>query len=156
MARPLLTAPYDEAVPALSPDGRWLAYESGETGRREVFVRPFPDVESGKWQVSTAGGTSPVWAHSGRELFFINGSRELVSQAVLPGPVFQLGEQRVLFSIDASYELAADYTSFDVDPDDRRFLMVRKTAEAAAEAPQLVVVENWLAEVDRIMRSGSR
>jgi serine/threonine-protein kinase len=156
VARPLLTAPYDEAVPALSPDDRWLAYESGETGRREIFVRPFPDVESGKWQVSTAGGTSPVWAHSGRELFFINGSRELVSQAVRPGPAFQLGEQRVLFSIDASYELAADYTSFDVGPDDRRFLMVRQTAEAAAEAPQLVVVENWLEEVDRIMRSGIR
>jgi len=62
--RPLLTEPYDEAAPALSPDGRWLAYESGETGRREIFVRPFPDVQTGKWQVSTSGGTSPVWVSS--------------------------------------------------------------------------------------------
>ena len=74
---------------ALSPDGRWMAYVSTETGRQEVFVRPFPEVEAGKWQVSTAGGTSPVWAHSGQELFFVNGDREVMSQAVLPGVDWQ-------------------------------------------------------------------
>jgi serine/threonine-protein kinase len=154
--RPLLTAPYDEQVPALSPDGRWLAYLSNETGRWEVFVRPFPDVDAGKWQVSTAGGTSPVWAHSGRELFFIDSNRELVSQAVLPGAAFQRGEQRVLFSM-AGYREVANHRSFDVSPDDRRFLLVRwKDRAGAEEAPALVVVENWLEEVDRIMRSGGR
>jgi Tol biopolymer transport system component len=86
--RPLLVERWDEEAPALSPDGRWLAYVSNETGRREVFVRPFPDVESGKWQVSTAGGVSPVWAHSGRELFFVSGAEELVSQAVSGGAGF--------------------------------------------------------------------
>jgi serine/threonine-protein kinase len=156
---PLLTAPYDEEGPALSPDGRWLAYVSTETGRREVFVRPFPDVESGKWQVSTSGGVSPVWAHSGGELFFLNGNQELVSQAVLPGAAFQRGGQQVLFST-AAYREMENYRSFDVSPDDQRFLMLRPKATAAGslaeDAPVLVIVENWLEEVDRIMGGGRR
>jgi len=145
--RPLLTEPHDEAVPALSPDGRWLAYESGETGRREIFVQPFPDVQTGKWQVSTSGGTSPVWAHSGRELFFIDGSNALVSQAVLSGATFQRGEQRTLFAIGSSYYVGADYTYLDISPDDRRFLMVRTRGVGVEEAPRLIVVENWIEEV---------
>jgi Tol biopolymer transport system component len=154
--RPLLTAPFDEEQPALSPDGRWLAYASTETGRREVYVRPFPDVEAGKWQVSTAGGTSPVWAHSGRELFFINDNRDLMSQAVLPGAAFQQGEQRVLFRM-AGYTVMSNYASFDVSPDDRRFLMLRRKATGVPEeAPVLVVVENWLEEVNRVMKGRSR
>jgi Tol biopolymer transport system component len=156
---PLLTAPYDEEGPALSPDGRWLAYVSTETGRREVFVRPFPDVESGKWQVSTSGGVSPVWARSGEELFFLNGNQELVSQAVLPGAAFQRGGQQVLFST-AGYREMENYHSFDVSPDDQRFLMLRPKATAAGQstedAPVLVMVENWLDEVDRIMSGAGR
>jgi Tol biopolymer transport system component len=154
--RPLLTGPYDEDSPALSPDGRWLAYVSEETGRREVFVRPFPDVDSGKWQVSTTGGASPVWAHSGRELFFMNGSRELVSQGIASGAAFQRGELRVLFSL-AGYREVPFGRSFGVSMDDRRFLMVRPKAGIGTERDLVpVVVENWMDEVDRIMRSGSR
>jgi serine/threonine-protein kinase len=158
--RPLLTAPYDEEAPALSPDGRWLAYVSNETGQREVFVRPFPDVEAGKWQVSTNGGVSPVWAHSGRELFFVDGAREMVSLEVLPSAVFQRGGQRVLFSVDR-YRRTENIAYFDPSPDDQRFLMVRPHEESASggsepSAPVLVIVENWLDEVDRIMNRGSR
>ncbi|MGD8322178.1 MAG: protein kinase [Gemmatimonadota bacterium] len=145
--RPLLTEPYSEAAPALSPDGRWLAYESSETERHEIFVRPFPEVQTGKWQVSTGGGTSPVWAHSGRELFFINGNRELVSQAVLPGETLRRGEQRVLFAIGSQYGVNTDYTYFDISPDDRRFLMVRLKGAGVDETPALIVVENWMEEV---------
>jgi len=145
--RPLLTAPFDEAVPALSPDGRWLAYESDETGRREIFVRSFPDVQTGTWQVSTSGGTSPVWAHNGRELFFINGNRELVSQVVVPGATFEPGEQRALFVISSLYHVGYGYTYFDISPDDRRFLMVRSRGGGVDEAPRLIVVENWMEEV---------
>jgi Tol biopolymer transport system component len=151
--RPLLTAPWDEEAPALSPDGRWLAYVSTETGTREVFVRPFPDVDAGKWQVSTAGGTNPVWAHSGRELFFVDGNQELVSQAVAAGAAFQRGEQRVLFDLGSSYDLGSDkvnYVGFDVGPDDRRFLMVRRRAEdAAAPTTTAVLVQHWLTELSR-------
>jgi serine/threonine-protein kinase len=151
LPRPLLAGPYDEEQPALSPDGRWLAYVSDETGRPEVFVRPFPGVESGKWQVSTAGGTSPVWAHSGRALFFVSGARELVSQALLPGAAFQRGEQKALFSTASFTQLIAS-SFFDVSPDGQRFLMVRpKTGPGAEPGLVPVVVENWLEEAKRLM-----
>ncbi|HSH75518.1 MAG TPA: LpqB family beta-propeller domain-containing protein [Longimicrobiales bacterium] len=148
--RPLLAGSYDEEALALSPDGRWLAYVSSETGRREVFVRPFPEVDSGKWQVSTTGGLSPAWAHSGRELFFVDGNGDLVSQAVQPGESFTRGGQRVLFSM-AGYREVGNYQHFDVAPDDQRFLMVRTRRRAETEAQVLVVVENWLEEVDGII-----
>ena len=77
---PLLTTQAKEVSPAISPDGRWLAYESDESSTSEVYVRPFPDVGSGRWQVSLNGGTAPRWAHSGRELFYVNGKQELVTR----------------------------------------------------------------------------
>ena len=65
----LLGAEFNESTPAISPDGRWIAYASNESGRAEVYVQPFPDMD-GKWQVSVEGGREPVWAPDGRELFF--------------------------------------------------------------------------------------
>jgi Tol biopolymer transport system component len=157
--RPLLVERWDEEAPTLSPDGRWLAYVSNETGRREVFVRPFPDVESGKWQVSTVGGVSPVWAHSGRELFFVSGAGELVSQAVIGGAAFRRGEQRALFNVQAysGLEGAADnYRGFDVSPDDQRFLMVRRSSgDVTTTTTTAILVQHWLAEL-RNARQGSR
>jgi len=150
--RPLLHAEYDELTPALSPDGRWLAYVSDETGRREVFVRPFPEVDSGKWQVSVNGGVNPVWAHSGGELFFIDERLDLVSQSVPSGAVFQGGQQRVLFNV-AGYMRDPDFSSFDLSTDDQRFLMVRSKALSTGDAPPMViVVENWLEEVRAKMK----
>src|SRR5688572_14131973 len=72
--RAVLATPAHEVDPALSPDGRWLAYDSNESGRREIYVRPFPAVDTGKWLVSTAGGRTPVWSPTGNELFYSNGS----------------------------------------------------------------------------------
>ena len=66
----------------MSPDGRWLAYVSDETGSKEVFVRAFPDVNSGKWQVSTDGGVMPMWANSGRELYYLDDNLGLVAAQV--------------------------------------------------------------------------
>jgi eukaryotic-like serine/threonine-protein kinase len=152
--RPLLAEKYNETVPALSPDGRWLAYVSNETGREEVFVRPFPDVNSGKWQVSLNGGVSPVWANSGRELFFVNDSMAVVSQAVRPGASFDRGELRTLFRLEIN-RIARDitYPMFDVSPDDRRLMFVRAVdVTASADAPVLIIVENWLEEVKAKMR----
>ena len=72
---PLVTGPASEVHPAVSPDGRWLAYASDESGTSEIYVRPFPDAASARWQVSTAGGFSPVWSHSGKELFYRSNRR---------------------------------------------------------------------------------
>ncbi len=72
---PLVTGPASEIHPAVSPDGRWLAYASDESGTAEIYVRPFPDAGSARWQVSTAGGVSPIWSHSGKELFYRSNRR---------------------------------------------------------------------------------
>jgi len=143
---PLMAHPaHQENAVALSPDGRWLAYASNESGRFEVYVRPFPDVNSGRWQISRDGGNEPLWAHSGRELFFVDGSGHLVAVRVQAGTAFTPGQQDVLF--DASQFLAdVAHTPYDIAPDDRHFYFVR-TGGQTATGPQVttaVLVQHWL------------
>jgi serine/threonine-protein kinase len=147
---PLVATSFDEAAFALSPDGRWLAYESNETGRTEVYVRPFPSAASGKWQVSIDGGVAPLWSRNGRELFYVNGSRELVAASVVPGPSWLLGERRVLFRLREDLYLSEgeNYTPYDVAPDGR-FLMARRVGAEALQAIPLIVAENWFTELRR-------
>ena len=95
---PLVVSPAKEFFPALSPDGRWLAYSSNESGTPEVYVRPFPETASAKWQVSTAGGVEPTWSSTGRELLYINGKGDMVSAEIPAGATFSVGRQRTLFS----------------------------------------------------------
>lgn len=141
----LVGTPFDETTPAISPDGRWLAYVSEESGRHEVYVRPFPNTGSAKWQVSSNGGTEPVWARSGRELFFRSARDELVSVPVLPRETFAIGEQRVLFSTAL---FLADPASqvYDVSPGGQRFVMIRQ-ALAGGVPEELIVVENFFEEL---------
>ncbi|MCH7891015.1 MAG: PD40 domain-containing protein [Gemmatimonadetes bacterium] len=137
---------FREQGPAFSPDGRWLAYSSNETGRTEVFVRPFPDVESGKWQVSTEGGIKPLWAHSGRELFYRTADNNLIAVQVVRDPAFSLGTQRLLFSVER-YRTDAFHRAYDVTRDDQRFVMIRQ--EVGEDEGELILVLNWLEEVKR-------
>jgi len=142
---------FAEINPSLSPDGRWLAYASNETGRFEVYVRPFPDVNSRRVQVSQAGGTEPRWAHSGRELFFRNGAHALVSAVVVPAATFTLGPQAVLFDGSQYYiDSERNARSYDVAPGDQRFVFMRRpmpTGSGAAAPDKLVEVTNWANEV---------
>jgi serine/threonine-protein kinase len=149
VAVPLVVTEFDETAATLSPDGRWLAYVSNETGRDEVYVRPLPDTDTGKWQVSTGGGSMPLWAHSGRELFYMNDAREMVAAQVETAPSFAVRERRVLFPIASGYRLSANYTAYDVTPDDRRFVMVRAVSSWNEEAAPgaLILVENWFEEL---------
>ncbi len=87
---------FDEISPTVSPDGRWLAYPSNQTGRFEVYVWPFPETASGLWQVATNGGTEPVWSRDGRELFYLGPAEMMVAQ-VETEPAFNTGERRSLF-----------------------------------------------------------
>jgi serine/threonine-protein kinase len=144
VATPLVPTGFDEYSPALSPDGQWLAYVSDESGRREVYVQPFPNAGEAKWQVSTTGGNEPVWAHSGRELFYKSGSNELISAEVLPGTTFVVGEQRALFST-AAYQSENFHQAYDVTADDQRFVMVR--VAITGEEGGLIVVENFFEEL---------
>ena len=141
---PLLTTPAREMSPAVSPDGHWLAYVSDESGANEVYVRPFPDVASARWQVSVSGGSLPVWARSGRELFYVNGRGEMTSLELKPGPSFAVGDPRVLFPT-GPYVMAGNAGVYDVSPDGRRFLVVRLAAGAGEV--ELVVVQNWFEEL---------
>jgi tRNA A-37 threonylcarbamoyl transferase component Bud32 len=134
----------DERMPTLSPDGRRLAYVSNATGRAEIYVRPFPDVNAAVWQVSTTGGSEPRWAHSGRELFFRNPANEMMATPITPGPTFEWGEPRVLFSA-AGYSRADNGRTYDVAPGDRRFLMLRIVPDTTTS--EVVVVENFLQEL---------
>jgi Tol biopolymer transport system component len=79
---PVVVTPYDEEAIAISPDGRWLAYESNETGKTEVYLRPFPNTNSGKWQISNGGGVAPLWARTGRELFYVSARRDMMTATI--------------------------------------------------------------------------
>jgi serine/threonine-protein kinase len=141
----LVASPATEFFPALSPDGRWLAYSSDESGTPEVYVRPFPETASAKWQVSTAGGQQPLWAASGRELFYINGKRELVAAEIRPGAALSVGEQRVLFST-APYTGGAGVHGYSVTADGKRFMLTQE-GEPLQES-ELVVAQGWLQQLD--------
>jgi eukaryotic-like serine/threonine-protein kinase len=141
---------FQEIGPMLSRDGRWLAYASNETGRFEVYVRPFPDVNGGKWQVSRSGGVEPFWARNGRELFYRDGSGNLVAASLIPDASFRTGEHRVLFST-RGLRLIANGRSYDVMPDDQRFIFTRRVGAEDSDRPvPVVVVENWGAELKKM------
>ena len=141
---PLLQTPSMEMNAALSPDGKWLVYQSNESGRNEVFVRPFPNVEDGKWQISTQGGTFPTWARSGRELFYVSTNGDFMAVPVQLVPAFAPGTPVRLF--EWRYFTPLNFRSYDVGLDDKRFLMIREAA-TSPEPQSIVVVENWLEEL---------
>jgi serine/threonine-protein kinase len=127
----------------ISPDGRWIAYDSDESGHIEVYVRPFPAVETGRWQISAEGGSNPLWARSGRELFFRTAANQLAVVNVQTGPSgFIYDKPRPLF--DASV-----YTNmrFDISRDGKRFLAVKPASKSVAARPSLVVVTHWFDEL---------
>jgi serine/threonine-protein kinase len=141
---PLVATRATELFPAASPDARWLAYSSNESGTSEVYVRPFPETASAKWQVSTAGGGEPSWSATGRELFYINGKGEMVSAEITPGAAFGVGRQRSLFSINQLYRPGA-IPMYSVSPDGQRFLMVREGE--TTQQSELVLAENWMQQL---------
>jgi Tol biopolymer transport system component/tRNA A-37 threonylcarbamoyl transferase component Bud32 len=150
---PLLTGPYREQGAALSPDGKWLAYTSDESGREEIYVRPFPNTAAGRWQISTAGGAAARWAHSGRELFYEAPSGDMMVVPVTPGPSFANGAPRRLFQFTSGLVASIDVPLYDLTPDDREFLMVRlATVNQAPGAGQLVVVDHWTEELKAKMK----
>jgi eukaryotic-like serine/threonine-protein kinase len=146
---PLVTSPATESDAAVSPDGRWLAYASEESGTFEIYVRPFPDAGSARWQVSAAGGSDPVWARNGRELFYLSAQGEMTSVEVAPGAAFTISSPKRLFST-APYTPIPPVPAFDVSPDGKQFLMLRETSPS--ERNELIVVQNWVQE----MRARSR
>jgi serine/threonine-protein kinase len=134
---PLVATAATERDASVSPNGRWLVYQSDGTGRSEVYVRPFPNTTESLRQVSRNGGFQPRWAHSGRELFYRNGNNEMVVVEVVPGDSLAIGDEQVLFSM-------AEFDNWDVSPDDQRFVMTTRT-ERRPDA--LIVVEHFFDEL---------
>jgi len=148
----LLRTPFAEFGSMVSPDGQWFAYTSNESGRYEVYVQPFPGLGA-KVQISTEGGTSPVWARNGRELFFRSGDK--IMAVPLTTTPLRAGAPRVLF--EGGYEPGSPHISsnYDVTPDGQRFVMVQASDQEPA-ATRIRLVLNWSEELKRRVPSGKK
>jgi Tol biopolymer transport system component len=142
-ASPLVQTEFDEMAGAFSPDGRWLAYASNESGRFEIYVRPFPE-PGGKWEISTTGGVEPRWRRDGRELFYVTPDGRLMAAEVRTGAAFEAGTPKALFVTSLKNAAGSRY---DVTPDGQRFLVNRPVADESA--PPITLVQNWPALLKR-------
>ena len=145
---PLLGTPFLERNAELSPDGRWIAYQSDESGRFEIYVRPFPRVDDGRWQISTGGGTHPLWGPDGRELFYIAGNGALMTVPIQAATGFSAGNGTRLLDV-SEYINTNVGRNYNISPDGRRFLML-KDQEGSGGA-QINVVLNWFEELKRLV-----
>ena len=150
-AVPLIHTPADESNAEVSPDGHYLAYQSIESRQSEIFVRPFPHVDGGRWLVSTAGGTRPAWSRSGRELFYLDGANTLTAVPVQTSAgTFSAGRPVRVFDTTYAYASPLATRSYDVSPDGQRFLMIKDSTTTGHEnesATSLVFVLNWFEEL---------
>ena len=155
---PLVQTSFSERNGEVSPDGRWLAYDADDSGRFEVYVRPFPDVSSGHWPVSTDGGTRPLWARNGRELFYLTATGALMRVGVGRGPAWLATAPTKLF--DGPYGVEAYHSgrTYDVSPDGKRFLMIKNDDGIIDPnaTTSMVVVLNWLEELKQRVPTNGR
>jgi len=143
--QPFVRTPSNETAPRFSPDGHFIAYASDESGRVEIYVRPYPG-PGGKWQISTEGGTEPVWNPKGRELFYRSGNK-MMAVDITTQPTFSAGKPKMLF--EGPYApTPRSFPDYDVSPDGQRFLML-KAADQAQESAQINVVLNWFEDLKR-------
>src|SRR5262245_918427 len=150
---PLVQSSFAERNGIISPDGRWLAYEANDSGQLEIYVRPYPNVNSGRWQVSTGGGTRPLWSRTGQELFYVSPVGAILRvgveagtrwAATMPLTIVKEGYmtgQLVLFP----------GRSYDVSPDGQRFLVLKPVSDPNAPPPQIVVVQHFDEELKRVV-----
>ena len=149
--QPFLRTQFNESAPQFSPDGRWLAYLSDESGRNEIYVQPYPG-PGGKYQISTEGGTEPVWGRNG-EIFYRSGNK-MVAVDTTTQPTFSAGRPKVLFEGTYVPPLQTN-PNYDVSRDGQRFLMVKESAQATSTA-QINVVLNWFEELKQKVPPGKK
>jgi eukaryotic-like serine/threonine-protein kinase len=145
--KPLLEEKHNEDQPQVSADGRWISYASDESGQFEVYVRPFPEVSAGQWQISTGGGHSPRWSRDGQEVFYRNDDM-VMAASVKTDPTFSRETPRILFR--GTYVSDPDFALWDISPDGKRFLMMKPagTATSAERGPRRInIVLNWFEEL---------
>jgi len=150
-AHPFLRTSAYESAPQFSPDGHWLSYDSDESGHFEVYAQPYPG-PGGKYQISTDGGTEPVWNPNGRELFYRNDDK-MMAVDIATQPSFSVGKPRMLF--EGPYlSLTATIPSYDVSADGQRFLMLK--GEQSQATTQINIVQNWFEELKRRVPTGTK
>ena len=152
--RPLLHGAYIERNAAVSPDGRFVAYETNAEGVFQIKVRPFPDVDSGQWSVSSQEGFQPAWALDGSALFYRAADGAVMRVPVRPGPTWNAGLPSRLFdggTFFGAMSTGSGYgRTYDVAKDGR-FLMVKEPAPDRAPSISMVVVQNWFGELKRLV-----
>ena len=146
---PFLVTPFNEDEPMISPDGRWLAYISDESGRNEVYVRPFPG-PGGKWQISTTRGVHPVWSKKSPELFYQSGEGVMVASYTTNGEAFVASKPRLW----AEKKDLGDY--FDLAPDGKRFAVVQAEASEQQAPPHVTLLLNFFDELRRRVPAGAK
>lgn len=160
-AQPLLNGPFDEGNPTLSPDGHWLAYQSNESGQYEVYVRPYPDVNSGRVQISNAGGSHALWSADGSEIFYLvlddvdvegAGSGALMGVSIDLEAGLVAGRPELLFE-DNFISPNGNRLTYDISSDGKRFLMIQKASGNNDETARLeiIIVQNWFEELKQLI-----
>ena len=144
----LLETAFSESDAAIAPDDRWLAYQSNESGQNEIYVRPFPDIDGGKWIASADGGTTPRWNPEGGELFYRAPDGRLMGVPVstdVESLAPRLGRRSVV--------LEANHLGYDVSPDGQRFLVIKGAESVAATTagPDIILVQDWFSELERLV-----
>ena len=142
----LLSTAANELNGEVSPDGKWLAYESNDSGDVEVYVRPFPNVQAARWQVSAGGGRQAAWQSDSRALFYVTPESKLAGVDIAPGKVFKASRPTVVVETPIFAALAP--RSYDVTADGKRFLVIEDPS-AGPDAPSFAVVLNWAEELKR-------
>jgi len=156
-AAPVAQDLFTGAFAEISPNGRYLAYQSAESGRLEIYVRPFPEVDRGRWQISIGGGTRAVWARSGRELFYLDESQALTAVSVRTSEsTFSMQTPSKVF--DTKYPEPNPARHYDVSPDGRRFLMIKDAPSSEQKGAQanIIVVLNWFEELKQHVPASGR
>jgi len=150
---PLVQSRSIERNGIVSPDGRWLAYEANDSGRFEIFVRPFPDVNTGRWQVSTAGGTRPLWSRSQEELVYVSPDGALMGVGVARGPSWAASAPALLVKAGYYTNPGDIGRTYDMALDAQRFLLIKEERRSDEPDPStgIVVVQNWFEELKRLV-----
>ena len=149
--KPLLASEGTKRNGEISPGGRWLAYESIENGLMDIYVRPFPDVNAAVWRVSSGGGSQPLWARNGRELFYLDALNMLTAVTVEDTPAFVAGPPTTVLPRSYAW-LIPNFAGrqYDVSRDGKRFLMLKQAGvDGQADAPTITIVQNWFEELRR-------
>jgi serine/threonine-protein kinase len=151
--KPLLQGAHVELQPRISPDGRWMAYASNESGEIQIYVRPFPEVNSGgPWMVSTGGGANPLWSPDGKELFY-RVNNDVIAVSVETEQIFKPVKSEILFRGNYVSTTSNNFNSWDIHPNGQRFLMMKEstgdTTTEEASRPRINIIANWFEELKK-------